>query len=137
MQIVSLFPAFFDYQLLGIFAIRVALGALFIYLWYEKAVHARANHFHFFEKLGLRPAKIYHNIVSYVEGIIGALLFVGLYTQGAAIAAGVLMVATAIIKWKNPEVSLKNGVEFYIMLAVVSFSLLFLGPGAFAIDLPL
>ena len=27
--------------------------------------------------------------------------------------------------------------EFYILLAVVSFALLFLGPGAFAIDLPL
>lgn len=137
MQTVSLFPSLLDYQMLGIFMIRATLGLIFLYFWYEKVTHQRAERIEFFEKLKLRPAKVFFFVVSSVEGITGALLLVGLYTQGAALVTGSLMVLASFIKHHRPQVLHRNTIEFYIILAVASFALLFLGPGAWAIDLPL
>ena len=137
MQTLSLFPSLLDFQMLGIFALRVTLGLIFLYFWYEKVTHQRAERIHFFEKLGLRPSKVYFWTVSSVEGIAGALLVVGLYTQGAVLVTGALMLAATFIKWSKPSALPRNTIDFYIILAVASFALLFLGPGAFAIDSPL
>jgi len=123
--------------MLGIFALRITLGFIFIYFWYEKITHQRGEKVEFFEKLKLRPAKLYLTIVSYTEGLIGALLIVGLYTQGVAIVAGAIMLLSTIIKWRRPSLLPQDTTAFYFILSVVSFSLLFLGAGAFAIDLPL
>ena len=123
--------------MLGIFALRITLGFIFVYFWYEKITHQRAERIHFYEKLNLRPAKVYFWIVSSVEGIAGALLVVGLYTQGAVLVTGALMLLATLIKWLKPSALPRNTIDFYIILAVVSFALLFLGPGALAIDLPL
>lgn len=137
MQTVSLFPQLLDFQMLGIFALRVTLGFIFLYFWYEKITKPHSEKTEFFEKLKLRPAKLYFTIVSYTEGLIGALLIVGLYVQGVAIVAGAMMLLASIIKWRKSALLPQGTVAFYIVLSVVSFSLLFLGAGAFAIDLPL
>ena len=137
MQTLSLFPSLLDFQMLGIFALRVALGLIFVYFWYEKVARERAERINFYEKLGLRPSKVYFWIVSSIEGIAGTLLVVGLYTQGAVLVTGTLMIVATLIKWRKPSALPRNTIDFYIILAVASFSLLFLGPGAFAIDLPL
>lgn len=137
MQTLSLFPELLDLQMLGIFAIRVTLGLIFIYFWYEKTTKHRAEKIEFFEKLKLRPAKLYSTIITFTFGVMGALLVVGLYTQGVAMVAGVFMLLATLIKWRNPSLLPNNTITFYIILSVTSFSLLFLGAGAFAIDLPL
>ena len=137
MQTLSLFPSLLDFQMLGVFALRVTLGLIFVYFWYEKVTHQRAERINFYEKLGLRPSKVYFRTVSSVDGIAGALLVVGLYTQGAVLVTGALMLVATFIKWRKPSALPRNTIEFYIILAVASFALLFLGPGAFAIDLPL
>lgn len=137
MYTVSLFPSLFDYQMLGIFALRVTLGIIFVWFWYEKVFHQRAERIHFFEKLGLHPAVLYFALVTHLEGIAGALLVVGLWTQAAAIATGILMLLATLIKFFKPNALPKNTIEFYIILAIVSFSLLFLGAGAFAFDMAL
>lgn len=137
MQTVSLFPNLFDYQMLGIFALRATLGLIFIYFWYRKITGPRADQIHFFEKFGLHPAGIYFFIVSSAEGAAGVLLVVGLWTQGAAIATGLLMTLATLVKYYKPSTLPRNTIEFYIILAITSFALLVLGPGAFAFDLPL
>lgn len=137
MHTVSLFPSLLDYQILGIFALRVTLGLIFVWFWYKKVFRERAERIHFFEKLGLHPAVLYFAIITHLEGIAGILLVIGLWVQGAAIATGVLMLLASLIKFFKPNALPKNTIEFYIILAAVSFSLLFLGAGAFAFDLPL
>lgn len=137
MHIVSLFPNLLDFQMLGIFMLRVTLGLIFVYFWYEKIFHQRSEYLHFFDKIGLRPAKVFFLVVTSVEGIAGAFLVIGLWTQGAAIVTGTLMLIASFIKHHKPSVLPKNTTEFYVLLAVVSFALLLLGPGSFAIDLPL
>lgn len=137
MQTLSLFPHLLDYQMLGIFMIRATLGLIFIYFAYEKIVHERHVRTEFFEKLKLRPAKAFFWVVTLAELVAGIGLTIGLYTQAAAITTGVLMTLAALIKNHRPTVLPKNTVGFYIILAIASFSLLFLGAGAFAVDLPL
>jgi len=64
------------------------------------------------------------------------MLFIGIYTQIVSIALSVLMAGAILIKTKNP-ISLKNDLGYYILLFITTLSLLFLGAGLFAFDLPL
>lgn len=137
MQTVSLFPHLLDYQMLGIFMIRATLGLIFVSFAYEKIVHERHVRTEFFEKLKLRPAKVFFWAVTLAELFAGIGLTVGLYTQASAIITGTLMTLASFIKHHHPHSLPQNTIEFYIILAVASFALLFLGAGAFAIDLPL
>lgn len=137
MHTVSLFPHLFDYQMLGIFALRVTIGLIFVYFAYEKITRGRREYIEFFEKLKMRPAKVFFWIVVLAEFFAGIALTIGLYTQAFAIMTGVLMTLASFIKHHRPSVLPKNTVEFYVILAVASFALLFLGAGAFAVDLPL
>ncbi|MFA5997593.1 MAG: hypothetical protein WC791_03865 [Candidatus Paceibacterota bacterium] len=124
MHTVSLFPAFFDYQMLGVFLLRVTLGFIFVRFWYEHSTRGHHN-------------KKYLNVIYPLLGISGALIIVGLYTQGAVIVTGTIMTVAAFMRWRKPSVLPHDTPSFYILLAVASFALLFLGAGAFAIDLPL
>lgn len=137
MHTLSLFPGFFTYQMLGIFLIRIALGLTFLRLCYVGIKYNHAEQLESLNKLGLRPAKFFAGIVSLIKGVGGALLVVGLYTQGAAIAAGSLMLIASAIKFSRPEALPKHKLGFCLILTAISFSLLFLGAGAWAIDLPL
>ena len=137
MHTISLFPHLLDYQMLGIFMLRVTLGLIFIYFVYAKILYERRERIEFFEKLKMRPAKVFFWVVTLTELIAGVGLTIGLYTQAAAIATGGLMVLASFIKHHRPSALPHNTIEFYILLAAASFALLFLGPGAFAFDLPL
>lgn len=137
MHTVSLFPSFFDYSFLAIFMLRAMLGFIFVWFAYTKIFHERSLRIAFFEKLGLRPAVFFFTLVTTLEGIAGVLLVIGLFTQVAVLITGVLMVLAIYIKWRHPDALPFNTIEFYILLAIVSFAILFLGPGALAFDLPL
>lgn len=137
MHTVSLFPSFLDYQLLGVFIVRVTLGFIIINFAYKNIFSERLERTEIFEKLKIRPAKVFFWIVTAAEFIGGVGLLVGFYTQLVGIVVGFFMVFVALIKHHHPNVLPKNTVEFYVILAVVSFSFLFLGPGVFAIDLPM
>ena len=64
------------------------------------------------------------------------MLIAGLYTQIAAIALSLLLLAAVFIKWRKPEL-LKNDTEFYILLAAATATLIISGAGAIAFDIPL
>lgn len=133
----SLFPSLLDYNILAITLLRITLGGIFVWFAYTKVFRERAERIAFFEKIGLSPAVLFFGFVTGIEFVAGVLLVIGLFTQGATIAVGVLMTLATIIKWRTPDALPKNTIEFYILLAVASFSLLFFGPGIFAFDLPL
>lgn len=71
-----------------------------------------------------------------VEVLIALSLAVGAYTQVAALAALVLCVVYAIFAKKYPRATPLCRGE-YILLAVISLSLMLTGAGALAQDLPL
>ncbi len=133
----SLFPELLSYGFLATGVLRITLGLIFIWFAYEKFFHQRTERIAFFKKLGMKPAIVFFALVTGIEFIAGVGLVVGFYTQAAALITGGLMTLATFIKWYRPVSLHRNTIEFYILLAVLSFALLFLGPGAFAFDLPL
>ncbi len=137
MHTLSLFPSLLTYQIIGIFILRVTLGLTFLRLWYVGIRYNKVEQLESFHKMGLRPANFFTALVSLVKGVGGILLLFGFYTQGAALATGILMSIAVAIKLYKPELLPRHNLGFCLLLALLSFSLLFLGAGAFAIDLPL
>lgn len=136
-MMVSIFPTLLNYDFLATFVLRIALGLIFIGFAYAKFFSNRPARLAFFEKLGMRPAIVFFSLVTGIEFLAGILLVVGAFTQIAALVAGTIMTFAAGIKIKHPEMLPLNTLGFYLILAVVSFVLVFIGPGAFAFDLPL
>lgn len=117
----SLFPDFFTYSLIAPFLLRLTLAAVFLYWAYGK-IKSREN------------AKV--ATLGLLEAVVGILLVVGLFTQMAALVAALILVVKLIGKIHTKSL-FTSGVNYYFILFIISFSLLFLGPGAFAFDLPL
>lgn len=136
-MMVSIFPTLLNYDFVAISVLRVVLGLIFVGFAYAKFFGNRPARVAFFEKLGMRPAIVFFGLVTGVEFLAGVLLVVGAFTQVAALVTGTLMTLAAGIKIKRPEALPLNTLDFYIILAVVSFVMVFVGPGAFALDLPL
>ena len=137
MHTVSLFPNLFAYGFFATGILRITLGLIFVWFAYEKFFYQRTERILFFEKLKMRPAKVFFGLVTGVEFLAGVGLVLGFYMQVATLITGTLMTLATLIKWRRPSALHRNTVEFYIILAVLSFALLALGPGALAFDLPL
>ncbi len=135
-KLLTVFPDLLTYGLIAPFILRVSLGLVLIYFSYLKFRKERFEKIVFFDSLGMKPGVFYVNTIGGIELIGGILLVVGAYTQIAAMGAALIMLAATFIKWRRPQ-SLRNDIEFYILLFVVALSLVFLGAGFFAIDLPL
>lgn len=137
MHTLSLFPSLFTYQLFGVFLIRVALGFTFIRLWHVGVKYHKEEQLESLNKIGLKPASFFAGLISFVKLVGGSLLVIGLWTQGAALATGTMMLIAAGIKLYKSDLLPHHKFGFCLLLAVVSLALLFLGAGAFAFDLPL
>lgn len=89
-----------------------------------------------FETLNLRPASPLLGLYAVVQIACGGLLVLGLWTQVAALIFVITGFSEFYIEQKMSEV-LKRDITFYLLLLVVSISLLLTGAGAYAIDIPL
>lgn len=136
-MMISIFPELFGYSFLATFVLRVALGAVFIVFAYTTFFRDRNAYMNAWETLIVRSGKIFLGVGVAVNLIIGVLLVVGAFTQIAALAGGIIAMLGAGAKIKRPHLLPHSNLSFYLFLAVVSFSMIFIGPGAFAIDLPL
>lgn len=90
----------------------------------------------FFDSLSIGPAIYYIKTLAFAEIIAGLFLCVGFFTQISAIVTGVISIVSFIIAYKHRGLSVLKPGE-YLLLAVISVSLLFSGAGILAIDLPL
>jgi hypothetical protein len=117
MHPLSLFPSFFTYELVAPFLLRVIVGIFIIWKGWQ------------------RYGKIYKwsSVAYFVTGI---LLVIGLYMQAAAIL-GMLVLWFDYRSDNKVSPFSKEALLLYVFSWVVLFSLLFLGPGFFAMDLPL
>ncbi len=119
---VSLFPALLSYQQLSPFIIRLVLGGILIYWGYK----------------GLKEQKQSSNkkVIDVVEMLVGALLIIGSYTQAAAGLAAIGFIVCLVSKIRE-KAFLTDGVNYVLLLLVLSLSLLLTGPGWYSFDLPL
>jgi len=134
----SVFPQLFAFSELTPFILRVVLGIIFIVHGYPKLFKAYSQTVQFFESISIKPAKFWVFVVGAVEFFGGIALIVGFLTQiAAALIAINMLVATIYVKKIKFKKGLVDGYEFDLILLAAALALLFLGPGAFSIDLPL
>jgi len=120
----STFPSLLSYQELSPFIIRLVLGitiAYFGYLTIRKQSRAPGG---------------YNRSFGIAEIIIAVFFIVGLFVQVASLITSIVLLIGLISKFKEKAL-LTNGVNYYLLLFVMSLSLLFTGAGWFAFDMPL
>ena len=115
----SLFPTLLSWTELSPLIIRLVLGAVFLHWTYKTLKH--------------RPVSNNKKIVALIEFLTGALLIIGLWTQGAAIAAGVNLIIRLVERMQK-KAFLTDGVNYYLILLVLALSLIVTGAGITAMD---
>lgn len=119
---------------------RVTLGLVFLHASYLKLRKEKNERAALFQEIGLKPGFIYSQILGYFEIILGLSLITGFLTQISALIGALLFGTIAVIKiFKKPSTMEKIGEsgEYYLILTIISISLLFSGAGFLAFDLPL
>lgn len=113
----SLFPNLFAFPLLAFFVLRITL----------------AYHFALITKARFKKP---YSFIAVFELTTTILLAIGLYTQGALIATIALLIIESFVDRKLDVFDRKDA-QIRTILGLIAFSLMFLGAGAFAFDLPL
>jgi len=135
----SIFPELFTYALVAPFVLRVALGSYFIVQGLRRHKQDTMVWENLWSKNGA-PIKIgslkVAPVLVKIQIVLGVLLFVGLYTQVAAILVLIFAGAEIFMKHKQSPLTF-NEKWFTVIVGAMSLSLLFLGAGFLAIDLPL
>lgn len=130
------FPELLMYSTLAPLVLRVVVGLIFIDLGLLKFGREKTRWLASFDTLALRPADFFVPVYALLQVVGGVLLIVGLWTQVAALAFVIFTGLELFVEWRAQEV-LKRDLVFYLLIFVISLSLLLTGAGAFAIDIPL
>jgi putative oxidoreductase len=115
---------------LGLFVLRVSLGAIMIAHGYHKVFGGLHKHAAVVASLGMPGWLGYLSAAAEFLG--GILLVVGLITRIAALAVCINM-AVAVVK-VDLHRGLVGGYEFPLALAAMAFALIFAGGGAISAD---
>jgi uncharacterized membrane protein YphA (DoxX/SURF4 family) len=125
----SIFPTLFTYSLVVPLVFRIVIGLVFLTLGYKSIKSGLVS-----PSLSTNP--IVSKIVIAVEIAGGILLIIGLWTQIVAMILSALSLL-GVLK-KNPEgAAVVIPKEVLALLLLITASLIFLGPGFYAFDLPL
>lgn len=129
------FPTLLSFGLLAPFVLRVTLGMILIYISYFVIYKNRQDFFSYYKK-NKYP---FPSFITWFFGILNALaglfLVFGFLTQVAAIIAIYLLISLYLSDKDIKKFQFST--SFYVLASIVAFCLLFLGAGAFGIDLPL
>jgi uncharacterized membrane protein YphA (DoxX/SURF4 family) len=125
-RMLSIFPDLLAFSMLAITLIRVTSGYLLLMLAIQ---HARV-----FLK-NTSSARMFVGILTLLYTTSGILLVIGLFTQIAALI-GALLALFAHITAPHSKKGIGQS-HLFLLLFVTCLSLLFLGPGVWAVDMPL
>lgn len=135
-MILNTFPQILTFSILAPLILRVVVGFIAIDLGYLKLGKEKVQWAELFDTIHFRPAEIFIKIFAFVEIIGGLMLLVGAYTQIVAIIFAVVYFCEAVLEYR--EEALENRtLPFYILMFVISLSLIFTGAGTFALDIPM
>lgn len=135
-MILNTFPDLLTFSQISPLMLRVILGLIAINLGYLKLTSEKVAWQKLFETINLLPSKILVKVLAIIEIGGGIMFLLGAYTQLIAIVASVLFFCEAVLEYREPVLEKRN-ITFYILMLTISLSLIFLGAGAFALDLPL
>ncbi len=117
----SLFPSLLSFQSFAPLLLRVTLGAVFL-LWAYNIFKKRET--------GKRRA------LGILDAVVGISLVVGFLTQLSALVCAI-MLGFRLFKKIQSKTFLTDGINYYLILFVISICLIFTGAGFIAFDLPL
>ncbi len=136
----SIFPELLAFDILGITVLRVLVGAVLAYIG---LITMGVRRIHFVTELQVHDSMRnynFHQVIPWVFGIVefitGAFLVLGFFTQIMALISAYLFLNMSLIERYVGKV-LNYPTIFNVVMIVVSLTLVVLGPGAFAIDMPL
>lgn len=132
----SLFPSLLDFGLLAPTLLRIVAGIIFIDIGYFSIIREDSTWGLLVKLMRCKNELLWRKFFGFIEFIGGILLFIGLYTQGAALVLGILTLFCLMLEYKEPTF-VKRDLAFYVMLFAITASLLVTGAGAFGFDLPL
>jgi uncharacterized membrane protein YphA (DoxX/SURF4 family) len=132
----SIFPELLSYGIVSTTIIRILIGVCLIFFGYITLFKKKDQ---FSEKMETNNYPFGYAapwIFGLAEFIVGTFLILGFLTQIAAIISAYIFLNLSIIENDKREI-FKQTPLFYIVLIIISLSLLLSGPGIFAIDFPL
>ncbi len=136
LPILNLFPELLTLEPLAPLILRVALGLIVMNIGYLKWKSEGPQFKIFFEALNLPNKDSVIKGFGLLEVIVGLSLFVGIFTQLAALILVLISGIELFAEYKESSL-VKRDIVFYILVFAISLSLLFTGAGAFSFDLPL
>ncbi len=128
------FPHLFDYLLIAPTLLRIIVGIIllsFAYKMYMRKEWGQKT----ISRIGVAPVFFFWVLFIFAGLLGGLFLIVGLFTQIVSLALALFYGAAFFISLREPEV-FENRPEFFILMAVVCLSLVFLYPGLWTIDIP-
>ena len=135
----NIFPDLLFLQLLSPFMLRIAVGIMLFWIGYSYMFRDRETVVAQLSSKWPKSAPYFVPFGGVFYIVTGIFLIAGLYTQGAAIAGILIAIDALFVKflYKDLDKVAEYSKMFYILILIISLSLLFSGAGAFAIDLPL
>ena len=124
----SAFPQLFNYSLLAITLLRIVFGLWFLTYGYSTLFNTNSQ--------GKKSLSQFEKITPSLALLVGFFTLIGLFTQ-IVILVGLFVL---FLKWYTDVKSktlTREIFTFGFYIAIIGLALLFLGPGAFAVDLPL
>lgn len=131
----SFFPQLLDFQFYAPLLLRLALGVIFLAHGWQKLANDKAQFAGWLESMKFKPGKFWAWLVALVEFLGGIALVAGFWTQFAALVLATQFLI--ILIWFKRGQKFAGGWEFDFLIFIALLSLLVLGPGAWAFDLPL
>ena len=135
-MILNTFPDLLTFSMFSPLILRVILGLIVINLGYLKLDKEKNLWQQLFETINIHPSRIFVKVLAFIEIVGGIMLVIGSYTQLTAIIFSILFFCEAVLEYRESSLERRNLI-FYVLMFAISLSLVFLGAGAFAFDLPL
>ncbi len=120
----SLLPDLLNFSALAPFFLRLALGGTFLNYGLRELFKAKS------------PTTSWTRIIGLWESLIGLLLIIGLFTQIAALLAGLELLGYLFLRFKD-KAKMPIPADYLMVMIALAISLILLGPGLIAFDLPL
>lgn len=132
----SIFPELLSYSLLGVSFLRLIVGVTLGIISVEVLFIKREDLIAKISKRGWFFAKYSLWLLGATSLLSALFMIIGFLVQPVAIISAYLFLNIMYLdSGKNKVLSRSN--LFYISMALISLTLLFLGPGIFSVDLPL
>ena len=132
-MILNTFPQLLAFGIFAPLVLRIIIGFIAINLGSLKLTKEKVRWTALFDTIHFKPAHVFVKIFAIIEIIGGLMLIGGAYTQIVAIVFAMIYFASAVLEYREEGIE-ERTLPFYILMFVISLSLIFTGAGAFGFD---